>query len=1103
MTSLQAPAPRYTLIKAAAGSGKTYRIAKEYIKYILNDPSQVRSILAITFTNKAAAEMKERILLFLKGLSGNTENLTEKRKDSIEDIKKELMKELNVGEAVLKDRARRCVESILYSTESGGYSDFSVMTIDSFTNRLAKVFSNELNIPQNYGIGFNVKNIIRKSIDKLISQADQRNPEGQRIAEILLQYLFYRVEEEKSIAIEDEIFNLTQSLRSMERNFGERIEVPDEFINDFKESIAQRIAENKKIKEDLKSMCEDIKNRCLDFHKTEIIPMEKYYQGMRGFMGALNKYLENQSEENMMRFLSNSYIQKLVAMQLPELLRKSDKQADKDFLTSKGAEYIESQIKRAVKMHEYLSNNISIYFDNSILLKNIYSNLLYESIDGILDKYQRENEILFIDELNSKISSLSADGESVPFIYFRIGEKFRKFMIDEFQDTSGIQWSNLSPLIENAVSEGGDFTGVGDLKQAIYRFRGGSTEVMENLEKSESIGNETLEYNYRSAQNIIELNNTLFGGILHDNNVYSEENVAQKSGKRDMEGFSDNENCGHAEITLINSESDIKVALIDNGLILSIIDDCLKRGYAQSSIGILVRKSEEGSSIAEFLSGKKADGEDLKIVSSDTLFIKENPFVHFIISVMKYAADQSDIESFAKIIYLWKDICKDDNSFAQAQDKFLEITEKKKRPERKDEEIILRILFSDEIYEKLEYRILQTVSRISAYEAISRMLEIIINPLCRDYSQSVMHISKLMNEAYGKMREGGAKDFLDYYDEYGDEMKISSPSNRDAVTISTIHKSKGLEYDIVIIPFATWDGNSKLKDKYFIYEEPKIAVKFGDIKREQENLFRESASSAKREERDKNLFDDINLLYVAMTRAKKELYLYTKAVEIKNDEEPSTVSAIINSRLPIIANESGCNTESNENVTLSIGKKRISAKEDTSETHPVSKITACSHSGDLFIERKMRNLLSKGGREIVAKRGEVLHYLLSKIKSARDSENALNDALIEGIVNADEEKLYREDLVSIMNDKKISFLFEEGWEILNERNIVSEGNITRPDRVMLKGDEAIIADYKTGKESAEHFEQVKKYALAYQKMEYHVKAYIVYTSEMSVKEVEL
>ena len=1103
MSSLQAPSPKYTLIKASAGSGKTYRIAKEYIKYILNDPKEVKSILAITFTNKAAAEMKERILLFLTGLSGNTEKLTEKRRDSIDDLKKELMKELNVSETVLKERARRCVESILYSNESGGYSDFSVMTIDSFTNRLAKVFADELNIPQNYGIEFNVKNIIRKSIDTLISRADNKTVEGIKIADVLLNYLLYKVEEEKSLAIEDEMFNLTMSLRSMERNFGENIEVPIEFTDDFKESIAERIAENKKIKEVLKSMCEDIKNQCLNFHKTEIIPMEKYYQGMRGFMGALSKCIVNRSEENMTRFLSNSYIKNLVALQLPELLRKSDKQADKEFLTSDGAEYIESQIKRAVKMHEYISNNISIYFDNLIIMKNIYSNLLYESIDSLLEKHQKNNEILFIDELNGKIASLFTDDEPVPFIYFRIGEKFRKFMIDEFQDTSGIQWNNLSPLIENAVSESGDFTGVGDLKQAIYRFRGGSTEVMENLETAEFIGNETLEYNYRSSQNIIALNNTLFGGILQDNNVYSKAGVEQKSGKRKMEGFTDNEEGGHVEITLVNPESDIKEVLIDNGLILSIIDDCLKRGYAQSSIGILVRKSEEGSSVAEFLSGKKAGGEDLKIVSSDTLFIKENPFVHFIISIMKYAADQTDRESFAKIIYLWKDICGIENSFAEAEDKLLEVIEKKKKPEKKDCEMILRILFNDEIYEKLEYRVIQTVSRISAYETISRILEIIINPLCKEYSQSVMHISKLMNEAYGKMREGEAKDFIEYYDEYCDEMKISSPPDKDAVTISTIHKSKGLEYDIVIIPFATWDGNSKLKDKYFIYEEPKIAVKFGDIKREQEDFFRESASSAKREERDKNLFDDINLFYVAMTRAKKELYLYTKTVEIKEDEEPSTVSAIINSRIPLIADKSGCNAESTENVTLSIGKKRMSEKKDMPETHPVSKITACSHSGDLFIERKMRSLLIKDNKGNSAARGEILHYLLSKIKHREEKENSIRDALIEGIIKTDEKDFYSGLISEIMKDPKTDFLFEPGWEILNERSIVSHGVVSRPDRVMLKGKEAIIADYKTGKESSEHFEQVKEYVLAYQKMEYHVKAYIVYTSEMSVKEVEL
>jgi len=1103
MSKCKVPSLKYTLIKASAGSGKTYRIAKEYIKYILNDPKEIKSILAITFTNKSAAEMKERILLFLTGMSGNTEKLSEKRKESIEELKKELIKELKISDTVLKEKSCECVESILYSKNGGGFSDFLVMTIDSFTNRLAKVFSNELNIPLNYGIGFNIKNIIRKSIDKLISHADPRNPEGAKIASILIQYLLYKIEEERSIAIVDEIFNLTQALRSMERNFGERIKVPDEFTVNLFESVSKKKTENKKIKETLKKMCEEVKSICLVFHKLESIPLKKYYQGAKGFMGAINRYVENQNEDNIIRFLNNSYIQNLTSIQSPKLLRKKDKQADKIFLTVEGNDYVEGQIKKAVKIYDYLKNNISIYFDNFIILKNIYANLLYKSIDSLLEKYQKENEILFIDELNGKIASLFIDDNSVPFIYFRIGEKFRKFLIDEFQDTSGIQWNNLKPLIENAVSENGDFTGVGDLKQAIYRFRGGSTDVMERIEESNTSKNETLEYNYRSSQNIIAFNNIFFSGILPNRNVYSEEGVTQKVGNKGGSGFTDDEDGGYIEIGLVNSDSDIKETLIDSGLILSIIEDSLNRGYSQSSIGILVRKSEEGSQIAEFLSGKKAAGEDVKIISSDTLYISGNPFVHFIVSVMKYIVDSSDKESFAKIIYLWKDISRNEKSFIDAQDMMLELLEIKGKMENKEREKILRILLTDDAYDKFENRILQAVSRISAYEIISRILENIINPLCRDYSQSVMHISKLMNEAYEKMKEGGSKDFLEYYDEYGEEMKISSPSDKNAVTISTVHKSKGLEYNIVIIPFANWDGNNKIKDKYFIYEEPNLAVKFGDIKQEQEEYFREFASSAKNEEREKNLFDDINLLYVAMTRAKRELYLFTKEYKIKENKEPNTVTALINSRLFLIESESGCQKEEGENIKLSIGKKKIFGKKERIITIPVSKITACSHRGDLFIERKMKNILSREGKEFEAKRGEILHFLLSRIKKRGETEDALNESLKEGIVSAEESEFYRSELESIIKNEKLSFLFEDGWEVLNERNIVSNKKITRPDRVMIKGKKAIIADYKTGMELPEHIEQVKEYTKAYSKMGFSVKAYIVYTSEKRITEVVL
>ena len=1061
----------YTLFKASAGSGKTYTIAKEFIEFVLNDPEEIKNILAITFTNKAAYEMKERILEFLKGLAGFDELVDGKRKDSIQNIRNEIRERLKIDEDEIKKRSKKCLEMILYSKDGKGYSDFSVMTIDSFTNKLVKVFSEDLGIPPSYDIGFNIKNVIKKSIDLLISNVSENFEEGKYLKEILLEYLIYRSEEGRSLTIEKEIFDTVTSIREKEKNFNESIKIKNFDLDEIKNILKSL----KGFKKDFIDHCEEIEKVKTDYKNFESKSLIKY----------INSFLEKveKGDDDLLYLISKDSFKKFYFEDDFDIKKIISRKSEID---GKSLEELKRKLKN---FHIFLKQKLENYFYDTIYLKNIYNNILYEKIDFIVNEYQKNNDIVFIDELNRKIKELFKT-EDVPFIYFRIGEKFKKFLIDEFQDTSSIQWDNLKPLIENGVAENYKCVLVGDDKQAIYRFRGGSTEIIKKFENDGNTETKSLKSNFRSEENIVRFNNLFFTDV-DSGEVYKKENVeqiVQKKGK------------GYVEVNFI--ENNIEDEILNKGKLIKIIEDCLKRGYKQSSLAILVRKKEEGSKIAEILSGIEINSEIIKIMSAETLFIKNNPYVLFIISLLKFSLYNS-LEDFSNLLYLWKDMDIKESKFKESEEKFL-YQIKNVKNKKYDYDDILKTLFGVEIFRIYNEKIKRSLNFLTPYEIITKVIETIINQLVRDYSDSVSHIVKLLDESYKFGKEGGLVDFLDYYDEYKDELVISSPAEIDAITISTIHKSKGLEYDIVIVPFANWKGSNKLQSSFFIGEIKKdiMALKYGDLNKDIENYFEKTELLKRKREENRNIFyDDLNLLYVSLTRAKKELYVFTEKKEIKNDDkkEKIDIATLINKKINNIE------VLKKEKEKVYLGEKlsvKLSKRVEEKNMSHIKRINLCSHDKDIFLDRSLQKIV-KGEKEYEnVKKGDILHKILSFVYNKKDIDDALSMALREGFFSIDEKDRYKELLESIVNDKLLSEFFKEGLKIYNEKDISFEGKIFRPDRIVFDGQKCYIVDYKTGIEDKKHIEQIKKYMSFFKKKNFSVKGYLFYTDSMKVVEVE-
>ncbi|MDD3803538.1 MAG: UvrD-helicase domain-containing protein [bacterium] len=1106
MSKSQAPSPRKKLIKASAGSGKTYRIAKEYIKYILNDPKEVKSILAITFTNKAAAEMKERILNFLKGLSGNEEMLSKESRKDIPSLRESMKEELKIKDEELKKKATEALDYILYSKKGGGYSDFSVMTIDSFTNSMTKAFSYELNIPPEYGVGLNVKNIIAEAVNNIISSADSISKDG----EVLLEYLMYRTDEGKSIAIESEIQKVAESIRRIEKNFPDsKVNIPKEFKDDLKASLKKLVEKREKNRSAIMGFCKEIIDFDYQITKSRDIDFENYKYKKSGFLSPVLKFINDDSDDNMLNFDTS--------IRFNEGINDINNIRSKDSDIMKGlhsGEILEEMRKKANELKEYLQYNLKSHLSGGTVMKFICTNLIYDSVREYLDEYQKENEIIFIDELNERIKSLFGSKDDVPFIYFKIGENFRKYMIDEFQDTSEIQSNNLKPLIDNAVaSDGGSFTGVGDLKQAIYRFRGGSTEVMEKAGKEAD--EENLNSNYRSDRNIIALNNYIFEGILDASpavteelkNIYRE-NVTQKHRESAISGFTNEDNGGYIEVYLVGEKETLKDYSKRTDFVFNKIEDLLERGYSQSDIGVLTRTTKESNIVASQITGKSAHGQEINVISADSLFINKNPYVDFIVTLIRSCSEPQKSEPIARALYLWKEIAKNEETFIKAEKMLTDSAKSAKYGLGSviDENLrnnVFREMFTEESHEKFVKMIESRLNKYGIYEAMSLIIEIIINPLCKDYKESMAHISRLKESAYKLMKEANAKDFLEYFDEYGDDLCIASPANENAVTISTIHKSKGLQYNAVIVPFVNWNDAKEMHKSYLIYDNPEIAVAYGEIKESVPYANTDKMLDMAKEERAKSVFDTANILYVALTRAKHELYVAT--VEHKEKKPTEEAKETYTSADKLLARKirmlGPCDalmkSAIDETNVVKIGKKTTKKEEKGKTKKEVeNRFDIHTHEENLFIDRKMHCVIDEE-KECVSKRerGIILHEMLAGVKRPDDIERAVERALKRGLVSSDERNEYKKRITEIVLSEEFNEFFGEFDKVYTERELVYKNEVLRADRVMIKGKSAIIVDYKTGEEKKKNIEQVENYVNAYRELGYDAEGWLAYVNE--------
>ena len=1009
----------FNIYNASAGTGKTFSLVRDYLILLFNSKNYdlYKNILAITFTNKAVNEMKGRILKYLINYS--------KSMDPDKKMLKEISKKTGLSQKEIFSKSSMILKNLLKN-----YSSFEISTIDKLTQKIVRNFTYELGIDSKYEVEIDQDEIINKAIDNLISKIELNDDSSKNI----ITFSNEKTSNDKSWDITTDLKEIAQLIFN-ENNFSELESIKDYSLKDFerwKKELKSKITNYDSTAKKSGNKAFDIieyEKVCIDSLKKIII---RHFTKIS--LGDFNNLYKNQIEKN------------LIAGNL-----HSSTSSEKD---KKRIEKIREELLKIYRECKQIIFKKKL-FEN--ILNNISPLSILSEIKKEIEVLKNEENFLLISEFN-KLVNEEIKNQPAPFIYEKIGAKFSHFFIDEFQDTSKMQWENLKPLIENSLSsENSTLTLAGDPKQSIYRWRGGEVEEFMNLLENESpffceknIIN--LNINRRSSKEIINFNNSLF---KHISDLYSE-----NSDLLEILNFPkqnpDNSEIGYLNLNFYEKNNKIDIEQFYNNQILSNIQDLIKRGYSYQDICIIVRKKKEGVIIGDYLTENK-----IPIISSEVLNLSSSPDVILIINLIRFHIEKSDFNklNLCKSLY-------ELNFIDQLKEDFL-IGVLDKGFEEIKKYFIIEGFNLD----------LDQLNKLSIYES----LEFIIDEfkLMKDGNAYVQFLLDFAHD-YTNKYSTGLNEFLEYFEEKKEKLNIVTPQGVDAVEIITIHKSKGLEFPVVIYPYANINIHGDLNPKTWINieNEKDIDLKKSliNINQDLEKIDKDLFSSYRR----KLEIDNINLLYVVLTRAQKELYLLSdKNIDAKGNEKINLYSGIFISYLKKI------NAWDNSKSSYDFGIKTLKKTEIKPSKNLIQNhVTVNSRIKQNIIISSKHSNSWLNDFDYAQEEGNVFHEIMEEISSKKDVIIILNKFYDLGVIDDGQKEEFKKNILEIINHADLNKYYNQEVISFNEREIISKnGAILVPDRlVFLNNSEVTVIDYKTGSESLSHINQLNKYESVLQEM---------------------
>ena len=1008
--------------RSSAGSGKTYTLVKTYLSLLFKIKSNFgfKQILAITFTNKAAEEMKKRVLTALDEISSEGK----KNKLAIE-----ISNENNFDIAQVVERSKEITQKILHN-----YKDFNLMTIDKFTNKVIRSFSKELGISNNYNIILEENEFLEDVISKYIDEISKNKNQ--------LEILEKMIEESIELGVNN---NIERQLNKLKRII---FKSNSQFINPMNvEEIANlrsfvnqglNISEKK-----LKDACQLGQEILIDYQIPDTwLP----YGRVKTIFNSMDKF-SNLSYKDIEKW--NSWLEK------DQWFKKS---LSKSELTTVNIIYdsIVTQIKTIVKETSYRLKLIEVH---KFLVPFSMVQTLIERIN--VEK-STQNSIL-ISDFNDLVSDIIKN-EPAGFIFEKIGSKYQYILIDEFQDTSTLQWNNLIPLVHESLSVGGQNLVVGDAKQAIYRWRNGNVGQFIDLPKihdkslknnyeflfDNSFVEKELDNNWRSAVNIVEFNNWFFTQVVKELDIPSIQKAytnLKQDCQRDFKGLVSID---------ISEKSEFDLDLFLKSNILNAIDS----GYSFKDISILVRSKKDALKIINSLLINKVivNGESLDIpfVSEDSLFLNTSLAYKILVSAFNYFEFREKRELLILNHFL-------ENYFSK-------------------EYSTLEVVMTNIKTFDFEY-----YSNFFDFEKLSFVLNILhLNPN-DPFVDFFMNLSNnlILKENFSMVQ------LLDYFEQKASKLSVES-APKNAIQILTVHKSKGLEFPVVIVPYTNWGSKSNIDIPYtwvenVNLEDRNIDLYIGEMSnRSLSHLDKKLVYEIEEKE---VLLDTLNLYYVAFTRAIDQLY-----VSFENSEKKANLPNLL---AITIKDHLSYNKENNQ-LLISNQKEKVS--ELDSQVESVSKPFNLIFDNDNNYYNNIHGYLNFSSGENF---GTFFHNVISKVYSNFSDGFDYLDSLS---TQPNLDKSYIDRTKTILNElqknKSLSFIYDSNQIIYNEREFRSSDNeILRLDRLIIKDNHAIIIDYKTSK-GENDINQVSNYLSNVKLCGFNkVSAFLLYVSNQELVEV--
>ena len=1067
------------IYRSSAGSGKTFTLVAEYLKLVLTKPEDYRSILAITFTNKAAGEMKSRIISALVSLTKEEDNaLRYKLIDELPDID-------------LKKNAGIALKNILHD-----YSSFSVSTIDSFFQRILRALGRELQIPVNMEVKVELDEAILEVTDRLLKEMGV----DEELTDWLTTLALQKMDDEKGWHLESGIASVARQL--FREDLSEYQAQSRETIHAYyRKLIASKSAFESKMKQfGTKAL------KLMDLHGLE--PADFSY-GLNGIGGYFVK-LSAAKDPDGFEFTSRT-LDALESSEAWASKKSSNRQAIIDLVDAHLLPLLQ-------EIHSVLEKEYPDYLTATEVLRKLYLFGIVNDIRKKLSDYRSENNLMLLSDTSQLLGNLIEDSDA-PFIYEKTGNRFKHLLIDEFQDTSTMQWKNLLPLIINALGSGFNTLVVGDAKQSIYRWRGGDMNLLLrqlaiDLRQFKSMmKEEVLSMNYRSKREIVSFNNEFFTAapsLLNSHGPLTDSPAIHLAYGKDLEQepFGKNVKGGYVQVQFLETEKDSeeedahwKQKSLE--LMYGHIQDALTRNFEYKDICILVRRNTEGNEVANWLFDQGIQ----EIISPDSLLLKASPRISFLINVFSFLLNHDDAIARSELLYYYRRYI-EGNEPAEWHDVFEDHKRKigkqgKKTPRQETLfEGLEQNLFNRVLPEKFT-AYLSYLVKLPLVELGEQIIDIFgLNQTPDAYIQRFQDV--LIGYASGY--SSNLEEFIDWWTNSGEAEKISViiPENTNAIRIMSVHRSKGLQFPIVMLPFCEWSLMPKANETLWMktektpYEElGMVAVSSG--KRLEKTLF----AGQYLEEVNQTILDNLNVLYVAFTRAEEELYACCLSVKEKKKPPVNTVnttSKLIKSVLRELGGIDGEVFERGVKAAKPTGKDKAVAPRYL-EKYPVSrwqeKLTLATHSTELL------SLLEDGISRI--NYGLLMHTVLAEIDSVDAIPRAIEKIVFDGLVGEEEATQLKEQIAGILAVQEIAMYFEPGWQVKAEKEIILPGGeILRPDRVLIRDNKAVVVDFKSGKKEKSHAAQVTRYAQVIKEMGIEsVEAKLIYLKDQEVVDVPL